>query len=93
MHAERREYSVQASIGTLNRAAIILLAGSLAGCARFESQPISPAHNAANEPRHQTNPAETSPSTETVLGRVSSAVPRAPEDSVIDVTVPAHAAG
>jgi cobalt-zinc-cadmium efflux system outer membrane protein len=47
MDSERREKSVQAAFRRVNRCSIILLAGWLAGCARFESQPISPAHNAA----------------------------------------------
>src|SRR6266699_3207208 len=47
MNAERCEYSALAAILPVNRFSIILLAVWLAGCARFESQPISPATNAA----------------------------------------------
>jgi outer membrane protein TolC len=42
------EYSDQAPIRRpVNRCSIIVFAGLLAGCARFESEPISPANNAA----------------------------------------------
>src|SRR6266487_2867888 len=47
MNADRSEYSTQAAIRPVNRGSIILLAVWLAGRARFESQPISPANNAA----------------------------------------------
>ena len=47
MNAERCEYSALAATLPVNRFSIILLAVWLTGCARFESQPISPANNAA----------------------------------------------
>ena len=47
MNAERCEYSALAATLPVNRFSIILLAVWLTGCARFESQPISPATNAA----------------------------------------------
>jgi len=47
MNADRREYSDQPAIRSVTRCSIILFVVWLAGCARFESQPISPANNAA----------------------------------------------
>src|SRR5438552_6945995 len=47
MNADRREYSDQPAIRSVSRCSIILLAVCLTGCVRFESQPISPANNAA----------------------------------------------
>src|SRR5437762_604507 len=47
MNAGRREYSVQPAICAVNRCWLIFLAVLLAGCARFEPKPISPANNAA----------------------------------------------
>src|SRR6266581_3810304 len=47
MNPGRREYSDQPAIRSVTRCSIILFAVGLAGCVRFESQPISPANNAA----------------------------------------------
>ena len=46
MNPGRREYSDQPAIRSVTRCSIILFAVGLAGCVRFESQPISPANNA-----------------------------------------------
>src|ERR1051326_824962 len=47
MNADRCEYSAQAPLRIVNRCSISVLALLLAGCARFESRPISPAQRAA----------------------------------------------
>ena len=47
MNADRREYSAQAAKHPVNPCSIVVLAWCLAGCARFDSRPISPANNAA----------------------------------------------
>ena len=47
MNPGRREYSDQPAIRSVTRCSIIVFAACLAGCVRFESQPISPANNAA----------------------------------------------
>src|SRR3989442_9077130 len=47
MNADRHENSAQTAHRAVNRCSSILLAAWLTGCARFVSQPISPADNAA----------------------------------------------
>jgi len=47
MNPGRREYSDQTAMRSVSRCSFILFVVWLAGCARFESQPISPANNAA----------------------------------------------
>src|SRR5438094_8005283 len=47
MDSDRHEYSATATRLSVNRRASLILAALLAGCARFESQPLSPADTAA----------------------------------------------